>query len=148
MQNEKPNVAKVIWMALLGSSFMYLFVAKMSAEKNLPEGEVPAEFNLAAFTSPADPLPMILLAVSSLILALAPKLQQMLLGSKSTPNSAFVPWIIRVALYDAICIFGLTVVFTKHSFAFGIPYFILGIAAIAMCNPEKYGVVLNPGSKN
>jgi len=157
------NTLRIVWFALLASTFMYLGLAVGILAKTAPKPQV----NAMLFA-----LPVVALMITIMSFVLPPFLYQQAAKAgdldvidEVVPNaypsryreampkrqifgdpqaamnkayaSFMTPFILSLALSEAVAIFGLVVVMLGFGVSMGVPYFLLGAGLIAVRFPSQ-----------
>jgi hypothetical protein len=132
------KVFKIIWFALFCSIGLFVFLAATSAPLSFPNlvGDVSAQPVVFVFALMAIVNILVALQLPALILKIEIKKR----GVPSTDDQilklAFMPYVIRLALYEAAVLFGfLGSIFLKNS-AFMLPIAVLVLVLFLLSRPE------------
>jgi F0F1-type ATP synthase membrane subunit c/vacuolar-type H+-ATPase subunit K len=139
-QNQNIMTMKLLWGAMTFSTVMYFYVLSMrpAPETPLPEGFPPAVLPFAVLAVLLFLASMLLPAI--LLKAAAAKVKS---PSPSTPEvltASFTPFIVRVALAEAICVLGL-VVAMEHGLPTFYPFWAASLLALGAAFPTESKVL-------
>lgn len=130
MNQDKSKVIKVIWGALVYSQLMYGVVIYLTQREYLDAPfatDHPMFMNTVVMAVAAFAAAIFIPA--SLLETAKRKMKDQASGGGQTNYVAayFTPWIVRMALFEAVTIFGLTFVFQSHIPVAFVPFAVVGL---------------------